>query len=50
VSRRVLERIAITGEFDENPGCGVAFQVDVEDTIGLKSQIEAIFEDVEDEL
>jgi len=50
LSRKILERIASAGGFDENPGQGVAFQVDVEDTIGLKAQIEAIVEEVEDKI
>ncbi|MDQ6992744.1 MAG: P-II family nitrogen regulator [Mariprofundus sp.] len=48
LSRKVLESIAATADFDENPGSGLAFQLDVEDTIGLKSQIQAIVGDVED--
>ncbi|MDX8390268.1 MAG: P-II family nitrogen regulator [Mariprofundaceae bacterium] len=50
LSRQVLEHIADVGEFDTNPGCGIAFQIDVEDTIGLKSQINTILEEVEDQL
>jgi len=50
LSRQILERIASVGGFDDNPGRGVAFQVDVEDTIGLKAQIEAIIEEVEEEI
>ncbi len=50
LSRQILERIASAGGFDDNPGRGVAFQVDVEDTIGLKTQIEAIVEEVEEEI
>lgn len=50
LSRQILERIAGVGGFDINPGRGVAFQLDVEDTIGLKSQIKAIVEEVEEEL
>jgi len=50
LSRQVLEHIAATGGFDEKPGRGLAFQVDVEDTIGLKTQIDAIVEEVEEEI
>ena len=49
LSREVLEHIATTGGFDENPGSGLAFQLDVEDAIGLASQIKAIVSEVEDE-
>jgi len=50
LSRKILEGIADAGGFDTTPGCGVAMQVDVEDTIGLKSQIKTIIEEVENEL
>jgi len=50
LSRAILERIASVGGFDDNPGRGVVFQLDVEDTIGLKTQIEAIIEEVEEKI
>ena len=50
LSRQILERIAVAGGFDDNPGCGVAFQVDVEDAVGLNTQIEAIVEEVEEKI
>ncbi len=50
LSRQVLEHVAETGGFEDNPGSGLAFMLDVEDTIGLKSQIEAIVEEVEEEI
>jgi len=48
--RQILERVAEVGEFEAHPGSGVAFQIDVEDTIGLKGQIATILSEVEDEL
>jgi uncharacterized protein YaaQ len=48
LSRQVLERIAAVGEFDETSGTGIAFQVDVEDAIGVRHQIEALEGTVED--
>jgi len=48
LSRRVLEKIAQVGEFDQTPGTGIAFQVDVEDAIGIRHQISALTETVED--
>ena len=33
-ARQILERIGEAGEFDETPGTGIAFQLDVEDAIG----------------
>jgi len=50
LSRQVLEHIAAIGGFEDNPGSGLAFQIDVEDTIGLRRQIEVISEEVEEEL
>ena len=42
LSRHVLETIAAVGKFDETSGTGVAFQVDVEDAIGVRHQIQAL--------
>ncbi len=41
-SRHILEAIARVGEFDETPGTGIAFQIDVEDAVGVKNQIKSI--------
>ena len=48
LSRHILEKIARVGQFDETPGTGIAFQVDVEDAIGVRHQISALTETVED--
>ena len=50
LSRDIMERVAEAGEFDETPGTGIAFQIDVEDAIGVRHQIEALAEVVEDRL
>lgn len=50
LSRKILEHIAAVGEFDSRPGTGIAFQVDVEDAVGVKHQIETLSEVVEEEL
>ncbi len=47
-SRHILEQVAAAGEFEETPGTGIAFQVDVEDAIGLKHQIEVLSQPTED--
>jgi nitrogen regulatory protein PII len=39
MSRQILETIARVGAFDESPGTGIAFQVDVEDAVGVRHQI-----------
>ena len=41
LSRSILETIARVGQFDETPGAGIAFQVDVEDAVGVSHQINA---------
>lgn len=35
----VLKRIGDAGQFDGEPGAGIAFRVDVEDTVGLAAQM-----------
>lgn len=49
-SRSILEKIAEVGEFDSKPGTGIAFQIDVEDALGVKQQIARLNEVVEDEI
>ncbi|NIP18011.1 MAG: P-II family nitrogen regulator [Xanthomonadales bacterium] len=50
LSRQILETVAEAGEFDETPGTGIAFQVDVEDAIGVRHQIAELAEVVEERL
>ena len=50
MSREIMEEVAVAGEFDETPGTGIAFQIDVEDAIGVRHQIEVLAEAVEDRL
>ncbi|PJA31820.1 MAG: transcriptional regulator [Zetaproteobacteria bacterium CG_4_9_14_3_um_filter_53_7] len=50
LSRKILERIAEEAGFEKNPGSGVAFQLDVEDAIGLGGQIMCLMDEVEDKL
>jgi nitrogen regulatory protein PII len=50
MSREIMEMVADAGEFDETPGTGIAFQIDVEDAIGVRHQIEALTEEVEERL
>jgi nitrogen regulatory protein PII len=39
LSRHILETIAKIGEFDTRPGAGIAFQIDVEDAVGVSQQV-----------
>lgn len=48
--REILETIAKAGRFDEEHGAGVAIQLDVEDAIGMASQIPTLIKEVEGEL
>ena len=50
LSRAILEAINRAGRFDEEKGAGVAFQVDIEDAVGLASQIEDIQREIEDQI
>lgn len=50
LSRHILEKIAVVGEFDELPGSGIAIQIDVEDAVGVANQIEKLVDVVEAEL
>lgn len=50
LSRSILETIARVGQFDEKPGTGIAFQIDVEDAVGVRQQIENLTEVVEDQI
>ena len=45
-ARTVLEKLAEVGEFDESSGTGVAFQVDVEDALGVRHQMAEIAADI----
>ena len=47
-SRHILEEINRVGELDTEPGTGIAFQLDVEDAVGIVHQAEEISHKVED--
>ncbi len=47
-SRHILEEINRVGEFDDEPGTGIAFQIDVEDAVGVVQQAQEISHDVEE--
>jgi nitrogen regulatory protein PII len=50
MSRAIIEQIAEVAEFEDNPGCGIASQVDVEDAVGVTKQIQELSEAVEEQL
>ncbi len=49
LSREILETIAEEGQF-QKPGTGMVIQLDVEDAIGLSSQIEKLTDVVEEKI
>lgn len=48
LSRQILEEINRAGELDATPGTGIAFQLDVEDAVGIMHQAEEISQDVKE--
>lgn len=50
LARDILETIATVGEFDSKQGTGIAFQVDVEDAVGVSHQIRRLSNVVEEKL
>jgi nitrogen regulatory protein PII len=48
--RDILETIAEIGEFEDRPGTGIAFQVDVEDAVGVARQVSKLSPIVEEKL
>ena len=50
LSRSILETVNKVGEFDDTPGSGIAFQIDVEDAVGVSHQIKKLTSVVEEEL
>jgi nitrogen regulatory protein PII len=48
-ARHILETVSEVGEFDTSPGTGIAFQVDVEDAVGVEHQVESITPSLEEE-
>ena len=50
MSRSVLEQIEQVGKIDATPGTGVAFQLDVEDVVGLTHQIQKLKELMEEQI
>lgn len=49
-ARDILERIRDAGRFEEEHGAGIAFQLPIEDAVGLVTQMPAIMEELEDSI
>lgn len=50
IAREILEAIEKAGKMDENPGAGIAFQIKIEDAVGLKTQLPTLFEEVGEQI
>ncbi|MEY3121366.1 MAG: hypothetical protein RI993_191 [Pseudomonadota bacterium] len=50
LSRAIMETIAEVGQFDATAGTGIAFQIDVEDAVGVAHQIEKLTTVVEEKI
>jgi len=48
-ARHILETVGEVGKFDSSSGTGIAFQVDVEDAVGVAHQVESIAPSLEEE-
>ena len=49
-ARDILERIRDAAHFETEPGAGIAFQLDIEDAVGLVTQLPTIREELEYDL
>lgn len=50
LSRTILEKIAEVASFEENMGAGIAFQIDVEDAVGISHQMSKLTTMVEEKI
>lgn len=48
LSRHILQTINEVAQLDEKPGKGIAFQIDVEDAVGISHQAKKITSEVEE--
>jgi len=49
-SRSILEAIAVAGQFEEEPGSGMAFELNIDDAVGMGTQMPTMLEEVEAEV
>ena len=50
LSREIMERIAEAANLETETGCGIVFQIAIEDAIGLGRQIEQLSKKIEDQI
>jgi len=49
-AREILERIRDAAQFDSEHGTGIAFQIDVEDAVGMITQLPTIYKELTPEI
>jgi len=49
-ARKILETICEAGDFETEQGAGLAFQLDIEDAVGLGTQLPKIMEEIAGEV
>ncbi len=50
LSRKILEKISEVARFDSEHGAGIAFQIDVEDAVGIAHHVKRLEQVVEEEI
>lgn len=50
LARSILESIAGAVSLDDEPGAGIAFQLAIEDAVGLRTQEETLLKEIEDKV
>ena len=50
LSRTILETIGEVGAFDAAPGAGIAVQLNIEDAVGVTTQVESLADTLGDDL
>ena len=50
IHREILETVAEVGKFNEEHGAGIAFQIAIEDAVGLKTQMDTLLQEIEEQL
>lgn len=50
LSRTILEQVERAGKLDASSGAGIAFQIDVEDAVGVSHQVRKLAQIVENKL
>jgi len=49
-AQEILEAISAAARMDEEPGAGVAIQLDIEDAVGMTTQLPALLHEIEEEV